>query len=53
MKIRVVLTVEVDPQAWKDEYGNDNVREDVRTYALNAVQQSSGMIETDASVSLA
>lgn len=35
MKVRVVLTVEVDVKRWRDEYGNpdltaDEIREDVR-----------------------
>lgn len=34
MKIRMVVTVEVDEIAWADEYGTeqDTVREDVKSY---------------------
>ena len=43
MKIGVVLTVEVDPEAWALEYGTgttaSEVRQDVRDYVLNMVQQ--------------
>jgi hypothetical protein len=34
MKVRIVLTVDVDPEAWANEYGVDRseVREDVKRY---------------------
>lgn len=57
MKIRVVLTVEVDPAAWDTTFGSSTipaeVREDVRSYALGCVQQSAGIEETGATVTLA
>lgn len=57
MKIRVVLTVEVDPAAWDTTFGSSTipaeVREDVRSYALGCVQQSAGVEETGATVTLA
>lgn len=44
MKIRVTLSLEVDPEMWQLIYGNGypgaaEVRGDVRDYVLNAVQQ--------------
>jgi hypothetical protein len=52
MKVRVVLVVDVDPQTWHDEYGVDDVREDMRRYLLNAAQSTAGIEFTGASVSL-
>lgn len=39
MKIKVSLTLDIDPQAWADMYGVDvpAVREDVKNYAENIV----------------
>jgi len=39
VKVRVVLTVEVDPQVWADEYGLDlgEVRDDVRQWTWTRV----------------
>lgn len=53
MKIKVILVVEVDPNLWRDEYGAEDVREDVRSYLLNAAQTTAGIEFTGASVSLA
>jgi hypothetical protein len=41
MKVQVTVTVEIDPQAWADEYGSEigNVRADVKRYAAQIVQQ--------------
>lgn len=41
MKVRVAFTVEVDAQAWADEYGVevDAVREDVRSYVASSVRE--------------
>jgi hypothetical protein len=40
MKVRVVLTVDIDREAWATEYGVpvDEVRDDVREYVTNAVK---------------
>jgi len=42
MKVRVTVTVEVDPDAWAQEYGlfPAVVREDVDTYVRQAVFES-------------
>jgi hypothetical protein len=44
MKVRVTLTLEVDPDTWVDIYGILGVRRDVRgdvlNYVENQVQQS-------------
>lgn len=39
MKVRIELTVDVDPEAWALNYGCDRseVREDVQSYAKAAV----------------
>jgi hypothetical protein len=40
MRVKISLTVEVDPQWWSDEYGtsgNAEVREDVRRYVRTAL----------------
>jgi phosphoribosylformimino-5-aminoimidazole carboxamide ribonucleotide (ProFAR) isomerase len=39
MKVKVSLTLDIDPQAWADTYGIDAsaVREDVKNYAENIV----------------
>ena len=39
MKIKVTLTVDVDPAAWADEYGTrlSEVREDVKRHAANSL----------------
>lgn len=42
MKVRVVLTVEVDPEVWAAEYGLGSVaevREDVKAYLLTAATE--------------
>jgi hypothetical protein len=44
VKVRVAFTVEVDREAWAEDYGTDTttavIRSDVRMYFLNAAQQS-------------
>jgi hypothetical protein len=56
MKILVTLAVDVDPQEWDEVYGNGSspaeVRADIRSYILNHVQESAGMEDTSATVSL-
>lgn len=39
MRIRVTVSVDVDDQAWADEYGMDrrDVRDDVRRYITKAI----------------
>jgi hypothetical protein len=41
MKVQVTVTVEIDPQAWADEYGTEigSVRADVKRHAAQIVQQ--------------
>lgn len=44
IKVRLTVTVEIDPQAWADEYGMDAkavpaIQEDVRDHIVNAIQQ--------------
>lgn len=51
MKIRVVVTVDVDTDAWAAEYGmdKDDVRDDVKAYVTALVNDSfpveSGLIK--------
>ena len=44
MKVRITLTIDVDRESWSDMYGTTDaateVREDVRSYVLNQIQQS-------------
>jgi hypothetical protein len=42
MKVRLVVTVEVDPQTWAEEYSvhPEEVREDVRRYFRNAISEA-------------
>ena len=40
MKVRVTLSLEVDPAAWRDLYGADDIRADVQRYVANQVAQS-------------
>jgi hypothetical protein len=42
MRVRVVLTMDVEENEWASEYGLDTseVRDDVRQYILNGVQCS-------------
>ena len=40
IKIRIELTVEVDPETWDLEYGTEELRQDVKDYVLNHVQGS-------------
>lgn len=51
MKVRVVLSVDVDVQAWRDEYGQDDfsadeIREAVRGSILDAAQ-TPGLVVPD------
>lgn len=44
MRVRIVMTVEVDPEVWAYEYGLDpslkrEIAEDVRNYFVNGVQE--------------
>lgn len=45
MKVRLVVTVEVDPGDWMDVYGceRDEVREDVRSYFTDQIGQASAV----------
>jgi hypothetical protein len=56
MKMNVTLTIEVDPKAWDQSYGSGSsvseVRADVREYVHNQVQQSAGILETEAIVTI-
>ena len=47
MKVRVVLTVEVDAEAWEAIYdtAREDLREDVKTYVLSQVQGSAAADE--------
>ncbi len=43
MRIRIPLSVEVDPSAWTAEYGDQgarDIRESVKSYIQTAIQQS-------------
>jgi hypothetical protein len=56
MKIAIHITIDVDPAEWDLIYGNgsrpDEVREGVRQYVGNLVQESPGMTESGAIVSI-
>lgn len=57
-KIRVVLDIDLNADDWIQYQGlNDRtiatMKEDVRTYVLNAIQQANAMEEADATVALA
>jgi hypothetical protein len=56
MKIVVTLAVEVDPEKWYEIYGRESdaagVRRDVKEYALSAVTNSPGILDSEASVTL-
>ena len=49
MKVRITMTVDIDPVAWIESYPGDlskrDVRGDVQRYAINAVLQSPGIQE--------
>lgn len=45
MKIRIVHTLELDANDWRDEYGltdHEDVRANVRSYVKNLLQSSTG-----------
>jgi hypothetical protein len=53
MKITVSLTIELDRANWDDgKRIPAEVREDVKAYVLNTVQQSATMQDADARVSV-
>lgn len=56
MKIVITLALEIDPEAWHDTYGHGDtpraVRDDVRSYVLNHVQQAAGITETGGTVEM-
>lgn len=54
MKIAVTVVIEVDAEAWADEYGIDkaDVRDDIKQYVLTGVQTAPGVAATDATVTL-
>jgi hypothetical protein len=45
MNIRVTLTIEVDANGWRETYGPESVREDVKGYVVNQIQQSAATDE--------
>jgi len=40
VKVRIVMTVTVDPDDWATTYGTDDVQADVRSYFRNHVQMA-------------
>jgi hypothetical protein len=54
MKVRIVMTIDVDPDEWVAVYGGrrDGVREDVKDYAFHNVVESAGIKESGATVTL-
>jgi hypothetical protein len=40
MKVRVTMTVDVDPARWEEDFGvpRSEMREDVKTYVIGTVQ---------------
>lgn len=49
MKVRVVLTLEVDPREWQQVYApgrvRTDIREDVRDYVTNAVGSTAAALD--------
>lgn len=42
MKIKVTLTLDIDPEAWTENYGVESaeeIREDVQSYAHNVITE--------------
>lgn len=54
MRIAVQMVIEVDAEAWAEEYGIEkaDVRQDVKNYVLNGIQTAAGIEATDATVTL-
>lgn len=53
MKVRLEFTVDVDPEAWTLAFGvkgSSEIREDVRAYMRNLIQQCAAAEETDMEV---
>ncbi len=49
MKIKITLTVDIDPASWANEFGitPSEVRDDVRSYAEGCVRQSQGILDNE------
>jgi hypothetical protein len=50
VKVRVVLTIDVDDQAWREEYGGDLTAADVRDAVKRSVEsavETPGVIASD------
>ena len=54
MKVRLVVTVEVDPKAWTAEYGSArrDVREDVKSYFTNHLSMAPAVLYTELEVTV-
>lgn len=54
MKIRVSLTVEIDPDKWSKNNGTERseIREDVQSYVLNQIQCAASIEEADGTADL-
>jgi hypothetical protein len=52
MKIRAIVTVQLDPAAWREVSGQDDVRRDVLDYIESTLQQPAGFEEASADVSV-
>ena len=54
MRIRVVLEIDIDPEAWIEENGCERreVRDSVKSYAVNHVRHSAMIEACDAEVTL-
>jgi hypothetical protein len=50
--VTVRVRVEVDPDKWRFAFGNEDVRSDVRDYILATLQQSAGVEEAEAQVTV-
>ncbi|MFJ5103230.1 hypothetical protein [Streptomyces sp. NPDC088554] len=53
MKVRMTFTVDVDPEQWCEQFGvatHAEVRDDVRSYYLNQLQQSPRTLDVQATV---
>lgn len=55
MKVRVVLTIDVDPDAWRAEYGDEKatlaeIREDVKLAIAQAATDQGGIYREGAGI---
>jgi len=54
MKVRMTVTIDVDPETWSEEYGCEpfEVRKDVRDYFTNQVFQAQAVEDAGLTVTI-